>query len=82
MILDIPSRRSRTEFYSTFPSEHLGQEADLPIYCPITDFKRYHGQKLYWEKEHGHFTPLGCRIVGEGLARFVREQGLLEHKEP
>jgi hypothetical protein len=82
MILDIPSRSSRTEFYSTFPSDQLEGDTRLPIYCPIADFQRYLGQKLYWEKEHGHFTPLGCRVVGEGLARFIEKQQLLKHEEP
>jgi hypothetical protein len=77
LILDIPSRRSRTEFHATFPFEQLEDERQFHIYSPIDDFKEYRGKKLFWEKEHGHFTPLGCKIVGEGLARTVRQRGLL-----
>jgi len=82
LILDIPLRLARTEFCSTFPFDQLREKAEFPIYSPMADFKPYAGQKLFWEKEHGHFTPLGCRIVGEGLARFIWEGRLLEHKEP
>ncbi len=82
LILDIPVRQSRTEFYSTFPLDELADKAEFPIYNPMADFQKYAGQKLYWEKEHGHFTPLGCRIVGEGLARFTLEGQLLERKQP
>jgi len=78
LIFDIPSRRSRTEFYSTFPTEHVSDGMQFHLYNPMADFAQYYGQKLYWEKEHGHFTPLGCRIAGEGLARAILAQGLLE----
>jgi len=77
LILDIPTRHSRTEFQSTFPSDLLDRKDVFHIYSPIADFQRLSGEKLYWEKEHGHFTPLGCKIVGEGLARSVMEFGLL-----
>ncbi len=82
LILDIPSRLSRTEFRSTFPTEHLSDGMQFHRYNPIADFGQYYGQKLYWEKEHGHFTPLGCRIVGEGLGRTILENGLLEREKP
>jgi len=75
--LNIPTRRSRTEFRDTFPAEILAGRQPFHFYDPLSDFKRFHGEKLYWEREHGHFTPLGCKIVGEGLARTVIDQGLL-----
>ncbi len=78
LILDIPSRSGRTKFYPTFPTDHMSEQTRFHIYSPIADFKQHYGEKLYWEKAHGHFTPLGCRIVGEGLARMVLERGLLE----
>jgi hypothetical protein len=77
LILDIPGQRSRTEFYSTFPVRQAQAVAPFHLYSPMADFKAYYGQKLYWEKAHGHFTPLGCRIVGEGLARTALEMQLL-----
>lgn len=79
LILDIPTWRSRTDFHSTFQADQLDDPTQFHVYNPIADFKQYYGKKLYWEKAHGHFTPLGCRIVGEGLARMALELGLLEH---
>jgi hypothetical protein len=77
LVLDIPNRRSRAEFSSSFPAKQAAGVVSLHIYSPIADFQKYAGQKLYWEKEHGHFTPLACRIVGEGLAKAALELGLL-----
>ncbi len=79
LILDIPAWRSRTEFHTTFHADQLDDPTQFHVYNPIADFKQYYGKQLYWEKAHGHFTPLGCRIVGEGLARMALELGLLGH---
>jgi hypothetical protein len=76
LILDIPFRHSRTEFTSTFPENKTAE--DFNVFCPIELFGEYRGQKLYWEESHGHFTPLGCRIIGEGLAKTILELNLLD----
>ncbi len=76
LVLPIPARRSRTEFVSGFPS--LESPASFVIYDPIEDFNKYEGQILYREKGHGHFTPLGCEIVGKGLAKTIVAEGLLD----
>ena len=75
LILSIPSRRSRTEFVSSFPACE-GSE-DFTVFCPIDIFKQQDGKMLYWERSHGHFTPLGCQIVGRGLAGVILELNLL-----
>jgi hypothetical protein len=77
MILDIPLRVDRVAFSSSFPlsmNEAVGQ---YHIYNPIEDFKTANGQKIYWEQGHGHFTPLGCDIVGKGLADILIKDQLL-----
>lgn len=76
LIFDIPARLSRTEFKSTFPEDNE-KTRGLDIFSPIERFQRHSGEKLYWERSHGHFTPLGCKIVGEGLAEFILESSLL-----
>jgi hypothetical protein len=81
LVLDIPNRLSRTKYSSSFPTELAAGVVSLHVYNPIADFQKYSGQKLYWEKEHGHFTPLACRIVGEGLARSALELGLLKRDD-
>jgi len=65
VLLSVPRRLSRTEFEDTLPEDMA--VAPL-VYDPIQDFSRYSGEMLYWEHSAGHFTPLGNRIVGEGLA--------------
>ncbi len=76
LILDIPVRKGRSRFAEAFPAKEPGFDS-FKYYSPIEDFKGYAGKKLYWEKSHGHFTPLGCKIVGEGLAEKIFEDGLL-----
>jgi hypothetical protein len=77
ILLDIPRIRGREYFWSVFPWR---DDVDLTIdyYSPILDFEKYAGQKLYWEKSHGHLTPLGCQIVGEGLGQYIIEHDLLD----
>lgn len=77
MILDIPSRLSRTRFVSNFPLKE-GADRLFNIVSPISKFRERRGEKLYWEKSHGHFTPLGCDLVGELLADYIHEHHLLE----
>jgi len=78
LIFSVPTRLSRIEFRSTFPTGQMEDPTQLHIYDPIEDFGRHKGEKLYWEKSHGHFTPLGCRVVGAGLAEYICEHSLLE----
>lgn len=78
LILDVPHRLSRTRFISVFPENENG-DTEFDIFCPIELFKQQRGEKLYWERSHGHFTPLGCRIVGKGLADIILELGLINN---
>jgi hypothetical protein len=76
-MLDIPIRKSRTTFESSLPCEAAQY---FHVFCPIELFKQYKGQKLYWEeKSHHHFTPLGCHVVGVGLAQYILSNNLLEN---
>ncbi len=78
LIFDIPVKLSLTEFESRF----LVSEADtikyFDVFNPIELFKQQRGKKIYWEESEGHFTPLGCRIIGEGLAMLILFKGLLK----
>ncbi len=65
LLLEIPIRASRSSFEPSMPEE-IKQEFDY--LSPIQAFEQHPGELLYWEKSHGHFTPLGCKIVGELLA--------------
>jgi hypothetical protein len=78
VIFDIPVRRSRLEFDTHFPSEFINEQSPLRVISPIDQFYRNgNGKKLYWEKSHGHFTPLGCDLVGRALSEYIELNGLL-----
>ncbi len=78
LILDIPVRVSRTKFTSDFPV--LGKEdaGVFDIVSPIKKLETARGEKVYWERSHGHFTPLGCDLVGQALAQHIAENGILK----
>lgn len=73
LILSIPVRETRSQFKETFPD----WSGDLPVVSPIPLFEEEDGKMLYWEKSHGHWTPLGCRLVAETLAEAVLDRMLL-----
>lgn len=74
-IIDIPVRLNRTTFRSAYPLAP-GFE-DFNLFAPLPLFEARKGELLYWEQSHGHFTPLGNRIVGEGVADLILERNLL-----
>jgi hypothetical protein len=78
MVLDIPLRISRTEFKSAFPYEYSGKTNPYPVISPIDKFKEQTGRQIYWEKGDGHFTPLGCKLVGQVLADYIGRNKLLD----
>lgn len=81
LILDIPVKLSLTEFESRFLVSEADTMEHFEVFNPIKDFKQHKGKKIYWEESEGHFTPLGCRIIGEGLAKFILSKDLLESKQ-
>jgi hypothetical protein len=78
LILDIPIKLSRTEFESRFPVVEDAMMEHFNVFNPIELFKQQNGEKIYWEDSEGHFTPLGCHIVGEGLAKLILSKELLK----
>jgi len=78
LILDVPRRIDRVRFVSAFPEKAPGVPFDFPVCSPLEALRAYKGELLFWEKSHYHFTPLGCRIVGETLAQHILKHGLLE----
>ena len=80
LIFDIPISLSLTQFESRFLVEEHGAMKHFDVFNPIELFKQYKGKKIYWEEANGHFTPLGCRIVGKGLAELTLSKNLLNSK--
>ena len=78
LIFDVPIKLSRTEFESRFPVSEGSIMNDFEVFSPIELFKQHKGKKIYWEIRNGHFTPLGCRIIGEGLAKLILGKGLIK----
>jgi hypothetical protein len=76
LIVELPTRISRTEFASSLPRQ--GPEiAHLDVVSVKPTFDRHRGELLYWEHGHFHFTPLGCQLVGDEVARQILREGLL-----
>lgn len=77
VILDIPFRVTRKEFKSRFPYDYMSSTNPFAIVSPIEKFKEKRGEQIFWERGDGHFTPLGCDLVGEVLADFICNHDLL-----
>ena len=77
LILDIPLMLSRTEFESKFLMNDA-TKGRFEVFNPIKLFEEQKGKKIYWENSEGHFTPFGCHIVGEGLAKLILSEDLLK----
>lgn len=75
LIIDIPVRLNGTTFRSAYPLTPGFESFDL--FAPLPLFEAHTGELLYWERSHGHFTPLGNRIVGEGAADLILKRNLL-----
>ena len=80
LIFDIPIRLSRTQFESRFLIDEHDAMKHFEVFNPIELFKQHKGEKIYWEKSEGHFTPVGCRIVGKGMAELTLSKNLLNSK--
>ena len=77
LVMNTPMWRGRGEFRSLFPLPDEEAKSRFHYYCPISDFKQHPGQILYWERSDCHYSPVGCRIVADGLAKFILGHGLL-----
>ena len=93
IILEIPGRpyfdRSRFQkpdrdtYFPTFPldvAQSMGLKFD--IVDPTSEFLGQKGEKIYWEKSHGHWTPLGTSCVAKALAERIVSQDLLAKRQP
>jgi lysophospholipase L1-like esterase len=67
------------ELLELFPLGDFDVEREGLAFFPARDVlaPRYGRELLYYERSHGHWTPLAHRLAGEGLARLIDERGLL-----
>lgn len=74
-MFDVPTRRSRTEFASLLGRMDLPPEVLARTVSVLPAFEAHAGPdtKLYYEKGHLHFTPLGNRLAAEALFELIRQ---------
>jgi hypothetical protein len=78
LILDIPNPLSPAGFQSVFPASGKEEAGAFDIVSPIRNLETAKEQKVFWARSQGHFTPLGCDLVGQALAQHIAEKGLLK----
>jgi len=69
IILDVPRtvrEQDRRRLVSSLPAE-AGELCTA--YSPIQDLAPFPLERTFWQRSAGHWTPLGCQIVGKGLAK-------------
>lgn len=78
VVLEIPTRPSRTEFLPSFPRDAAGGTHGFRVVSPLPRFEAHRGELLFWERGHYHLTPLGCRLTGEALAEAILADRVLD----
>jgi len=68
-LFDVPSRRSRTEFISTLYRMDLPADLAGRAVSPLPGFRDTAAPdvKLFYERGHMHFTPLGNRLAARAI---------------
>ena len=56
--------------------EDLGRREGFPVITVLTQFRRRAAEGLYWDEDI-HHTPLGARILGEGIRDGLLERNLI-----
>jgi lysophospholipase L1-like esterase len=56
--------------------EEFGRREDIPVLNVVTRFRRRAAEGLYWDEDI-HHTPLGARVLAEGIHDGLLERGLL-----
>ena len=79
-VVDIPTAVSRSFFRSAFEQLPDAAERTLHLVSPLEEFFAVPAEerRFYYEKGHGHLTPLGNEVVADALARDLLRSGWLE----
>lgn len=75
LVLSIPQRGGRTKFFDRFP---YSDDLQFDVVVPMSRFEAADGEMLYWERSHGHWTPLGCKLVADALAERIIADDLIK----
>jgi hypothetical protein len=78
-VLEIPESKSRTEFVRGLPDYDSQVIQDLNIINPLPVFKAAAdpAKKIYFEKGHGHLTPLGNHLLTDYFFSQLKNTGWL-----
>lgn len=72
LILDIPLG----DMSSAFPATDATGER-FQVFSPAAALRSYPRDRVFHQRSHRHFTPLACRLIGDGLADVILEHQLL-----
>jgi hypothetical protein len=79
LIFDVPSRFSRMEFASEFPTTAARGVAQFDVVSPLEEFcTNLKGEKLFWEHGNGHLTVIASHVSGKLLADHMLKRKLLD----
>ncbi len=75
MVLEIPANKTRTEFERMLPEYPPEIVRNLNLISPLSVFQAAAdpSKKLYFEKGHGHLTPLGNRLLADYFESQLEE---------
>jgi len=72
VLLDIPVHNINRIFPSMFPVDLKTTSLGLDVLSPIATFDaHWRAGQIYWTRSQGHFTPFGCRLVGDLLCEHL-----------
>lgn len=81
VLLDIPEHNNNRIFTSLFPVDLKKASLGVDVVSPIATFDAHWQQgQIYWTRSQGHFTPFGCRLVGDLLSEHLLSHHLLQSK--
>jgi hypothetical protein len=81
IVIEVPKRIDRVSFESTLDLIPAQTRSRLDILSPISAFRAAANPdtKLYFEKGHGHLTPLGVELLLESAEGAIRQSHQLDN---
>jgi len=78
-VVEVPKRLSRASYGSTIGVLPGADLAELNVLSPLQDFRRLSSEdaKLYYERGHGHLTPLGVAVLVAAVAPRLEQSARL-----
>ena len=77
VIIEIPRKIRQDLFLSPVDDYVRNNIKGLNFVSPLNVLYENDDKMLYWEREQGHFTPLGYKLVGNVLSDYILKNNLL-----